>query len=105
MVRGEVKVELIHETETAIAFCDIHPKAPTHVLIVPKRHVESLAKADASDRALLGELLDGTREMIGRLGLGENYKVVINGRDVGHIGHLHLHLLGGWGGLPASVEV
>lgn len=90
--------DLIWESSEAAAFRDIHPAAPCHILVVPKRHLTSLAEADESDAALLGHLLFAVSELAKREGLAENgYRVVINTRH--HAGqevdHLHLHLLGG----------
>jgi histidine triad (HIT) family protein len=93
---GQIPSNKVAETETAIAFRDIDPKAPTHVLVIPREHLASLA--DVSDAALLGELLSFAASVARAEGLDEpGYRVVINnGRDGGQtVAHLHLHVLGG----------
>ena len=93
---GEIPSNKVAETEGALAFRDIDPKAPTHVLVIPRTHVVSLAAA--SDASMLGDLLSFAASVARAEGLTENgYRVVINtGRDGGQsVDHLHLHILGG----------
>ena len=93
---GEIPSNKVAETEGALAFRDIDPKAPTHVLVIPRTHVVSLAAA--SDASMLGDLLSFATSVARAEGLTENgYRVVINtGRDGGQsVDHLHLHILGG----------
>ena len=93
---GEIPSNKVAETEGALAFRDIDPKAPTHVLVIPRTHVASLAAA--SDASMLGDLLSFATSVARAEGLTENgYRVVINtGRDGGQsVDHLHLHILGG----------
>ena len=93
---GEIPSAKVAETDTAIAFRDIDPKAPTHVLIVPRIHVASLS--ETSDAGLLGVLLSLARDVARSEGLSDSgYRVVINnGSDGGQtVDHLHLHVLGG----------
>lgn len=90
--------KLLWESDTVAAFRDIRPKAPTHVLVVPKKHLTSLAEASPEDAPLLGDLLYGVTQVAAQLGLSENgYRVIINTRAHGgqEVDHLHLHLLGG----------
>ena len=94
---GDIPAALVHNGPDAIAFRDINPQAPTHILVVPRRHVASLHDA-AGDPALLGALLATAREVAADAGLGEGgYRVVVNtGPDAGQsVAHLHLHVLGG----------
>ena len=96
IARGEIPAMLVAETGDCIAFRDIDPKAPTHVLVIPRRHVASLA--DADDATLVGNLTLLAAEIAKREGLAETgYRTVINtGPDAGQsVAHLHLHLLGG----------
>lgn len=97
IVAGEIPAKLVHQEETLLAFADIHPQAPTHVLVLPRRHLGSLAEAGKQDRELLGRLLEAVAEIASRLGLSGGYRTVINtGADGGQtVEHLHLHLLGG----------
>ena len=96
IVAGEVPATVIAETERTIAFRDISPQAPTHVLVVPRVHVASLSAAD--DSAMLGEVLSLAATVAKSEGLdGDGYRVVINnGRNAGQaVDHLHVHVLGG----------
>lgn len=93
---GEIPCDKVYEDGDFLAFRDIHPKAPTHVLVIPKRHLPTLAEAD--DPVLLGALLDRVRHIADDvLGLDAGYRVVINVRSGGgqEIFHLHVHILGG----------
>jgi histidine triad (HIT) family protein len=96
IARGEIPSTMVAETEDAIAFRDIDPKAPTHILVIPRDHVASLA--DASDPAMLGSLMSLAASVARSEGLDSaGYRVVVNtGRDGGQtVDHLHLHVLGG----------
>jgi histidine triad (HIT) family protein len=89
---------LVWQSETVAAFRDIHPQAPVHLLVVPKKHIPSLAEVSGTDRDLLGELLLGAAEVAQQAGLEANgYRTIINTRE--HAGqaidHLHVHVLGG----------
>jgi histidine triad (HIT) family protein len=95
IVAGEIPAELVHEDESTIAFRDISPQAPSHVLVVPRRHVDSLAALD--DRELGGALLAAATRVAATEGLGTGWRLIANtGADGGQeVGHLHLHVLGG----------
>jgi len=99
IVRGEIPVKMVFEDDHAIAFHDIHPQAPVHTLVVPKKHFASLAELGATpeDEALLGHLLAVVSQIAREERLAEGYRTVINtGSDGGQtVDHLHLHLLGG----------
>lgn len=94
----EIPANIIHETDDFVAFHDVNPQAPVHVLIVPKKHIVRIGEAGDLDAELLGNLLLGAREVARKAGVAESgYRIVINnGRDAGEsVPHLHLHLLGG----------
>ena len=96
IVRHEIPAAIVREDEHTLAFRDIDPKAPTHVLVIPKTHVASLN--DAGDAATLGRLLLAAREIADAEGISASgYRTVINtGADAGQtVHHVHLHLLGG----------
>jgi histidine triad (HIT) family protein len=96
IVSGEIPATLIAETPHAVAFRDIAPKAPVHVLVIPRRHIGSLA--EASDSAELGAVLALAAAVAVQEGVSERgYRVVTNvGEDGGQsVGHLHFHVLGG----------
>ena len=100
IIAREIPADIVFEDEAVLAFRDIHPKAPTHVLIVPKKKIARLSEAGAEDELLLGHLLFTAGEVARQLGLNKSgYRVVINnGRDGGEtVPHLQCHLLGGRG--------
>ena len=94
---GTIPAKKIFEDEHALAILDINPQAPIHALVIPKKHVASLAETDAGDKALLGHLLEVARELAVEQRLGQGYRVIINTGPHGGqtVDHLHLHLLGG----------
>jgi len=95
---GEIPADIVFESETAIAFRDINPRAPTHVLIIPRKHIATLNDIAAEDEAIVGSLYSAAREIAAEEGIAEEgYRAVMNcnaaaGQTVFHI---HLHLLGG----------
>src|ERR1700737_3179190 len=96
IIRKEIPAKIVWEDANSLAFRDIDPKAPTHVIVVPKVHVASLN--EATDAAMLGRLLLAAREIASEEGIAESgYRVVLNtGAGAGQtVFHLHLHLLGG----------
>ncbi len=97
IVEGSLPARIVHRDEHCTAFWDIRPQAPTHLLIVPNRHLDGLDAAKEEDAALLGHLLLTAARLAQQLELGQGYRVVINtGREAGQsVFHLHLHLLGG----------
>jgi histidine triad (HIT) family protein len=96
IIARQIPAKIIWEDDEAIAFHDVNPQAPVHVLIVPKKVVPRLTDATEDDRAILGKLLLVSRDMAKELGLSSGYRVVINcGPDAGEsVPHLHVHLLG-----------
>jgi histidine triad (HIT) family protein len=96
IVRREIPASIVHEDDEFLAFKDINPQAPTHVLVIPKRHVARLADLGADEAALAGSLVTRLARVAKDLGL-EDYRVVVNnGRGAGQlVFHVHLHLLAG----------
>lgn len=94
IINGDFGTEFVYENEFLVVFKDINPKADTHLLVVPKVHVESLNELD--DKNLLCELLLGVKSVTRKLGIN-SYKTVINtGREAGQeVFHLHIHVLAG----------
>ena len=94
---GDIPSKKVYEDEDVFAFHDINPAAPIHFLIVPKRHIESLAQCGLSDAALLGKMLSLVPKLAAEQGCTNGFRVVINtGKDGGQeVGHLHIHVLGG----------
>jgi histidine triad (HIT) family protein len=100
IIAHEIAADIVFEDESVLAFRDINPKAPTHVLIVPKKSLARLSDATAGDEKLLGHLLLKAAEVARQMGLNQNgYRLVINnGRDAGEsVPQLHCHILGGRG--------
>ena len=98
IVEGTIPADIVFQDEHALAFRDINPQAPVHILIIPKRHVASLHDSVHEDRDLLARLLLLCKEIAHRQGLADSgYRVVTNvGRDAGQtVLHMHLHVLGG----------
>lgn len=93
IINGDFNTEFVYENEYVVAFNDINPKAPVHILVVPKVHVESLNELE--DKNLMGELLSAVKEVTKKIGL-KSYKTLINtGKEAGQeVFHLHLHVLG-----------
>ncbi len=96
ILRKEIPAEIIYEDEQAIVFKDIHPQAPTHLLIIPRKPLINLANASTQDESLLGHLLLVAKRIADQLGL-QDYRIVTNnGAGAGQtVFHLHLHLLAG----------
>ena len=97
IIRGEVPARIIHDDDRCLAFHDVAPQAPVHVLVIPKQPIPSLAAASAADTGLLGHLVVVATELARTLGLAKGYRLVVNcGPDGGQsVDHLHVHLLGG----------
>jgi histidine triad (HIT) family protein len=97
IINRTIPARIVHEDDRCLAFHDISPQAPVHVLVIPKKPIESLAHAAEEDTDLLGHLLATTTNLARTLGLDAGYRVVINtGKEGGQsVDHLHLHLLGG----------
>lgn len=93
----EIPAGIVYEDDQVVAFRDINPAAPTHVLIVPRKPIVRIGEAGAEDQAILGHLLLKAAEVARTLGLDGGYRLVFNnGRDAGEaVPHLHCHLLGG----------
>ena len=96
MVAGEIPTDKVYEDDDVLAFRDINPQAPTHILIIPKKHVATMN--DTDDQVLLGQLMVTAKNLAAEQGLAEDgYRVVMNCNSYGgqSVYHIHLHLLGG----------
>ncbi|MGA7964562.1 MAG: histidine triad nucleotide-binding protein [Gammaproteobacteria bacterium] len=99
IVRGESPGELIYEGENLVAFKDIKPHAPVHILLVPKKHIRSINDLEEEDRTVLSDLVFAAKKLAVEQGIDKTgYKLVYNVERGGgqFVFHLHLHLLGGW---------
>ena len=97
IIRREIPARIEHEDDLCLAFHDVAPQAPVHVLVIPKKPIPSLAEIGADDTALLGHLVLVATRLAAQLGLDSGYRLVVNcGRHGGQsVDHLHVHLLGG----------
>jgi len=97
IVRGEAPARIVYQDEDVTAFHDLRPRAPTHILIVPNRHITGVGAAEPEDSALLGKLFVIARRLAEQEGIVDGYRLVVNnGPRAGQsVFHLHVHLLGG----------
>ena len=105
IVRGEIPSRKVYEDDELFAFHDIHPAAPVHFMLIPKRHIASLQETDDGDAALLGRMLTLAPKLAKEQGLGNGFRTVINtGKGGGQeVYHLHVHIIGG-GHIPPMVR-
>lgn len=103
IIKGDIPSKKVYEDEDVIAFHDIHPIAPVHFLIVPKKHFESLVEATTEHQALLGKILLLAPKLAQEQGL-KGFRTMINtGREGGQeVFHLHIHVFGGGSHLPKT---
>ncbi len=98
IARGEVPADLVYEDEAVVAFRDLNPQAPTHILIIPRKPISTLNDLEEEDAALVGKLFLAAKQIAAQEGIAEaGYRTVINCNGEGGqtVFHLHLHLLGG----------
>ena len=97
IITGMISVERVYEDEVCLAFPDINPQALTHVLVVPKEHIASMAEVEPEHTLLLGRLMSAAAEVARRQRLTKGYRIVVNtGAEGGQtVPHLHLHVIGG----------
>jgi histidine triad (HIT) family protein len=97
IIDKEIPAKIVHEDDRCLAFHDVSPQAPTHILVIPKKPIESIAAIGSDDADLLGHMWLVIRDIARQQNLGRGYRVVVNsGRDGGQsVDHLHFHLLGG----------
>jgi histidine triad (HIT) family protein len=96
IIRREIPADIVYEDDLALAFRDVSPQAPVHILVIPKKPISMLDEADDTDQSLLGHLLLTVKKVAAQENLAQGYRVVINNGDHGGqtVFHLHLHLLG-----------
>jgi histidine triad (HIT) family protein len=94
---GEIPADIVHQDELVLAFRDVSPKAPTHVLLIPRRHIPSAAELGEADGEMLGRLFEVAAQVARDAGVERGYRLVSNvGAGAGQsVAHLHFHLLGG----------
>lgn len=96
IIRREIPADIVYEDDLALAFKDVSPQAPTHILVIPKKPIPRLSESTAEDTALMGHLLMTVKKVAELANLTNGYRVIINnGNDGGQtVDHLHLHILG-----------
>lgn len=99
IVAGEIPADVVWESEDVLAFRDIAPQAPVHVLVIPKAHLRSLGDATAADGEVLGSVMLAAREVARQEGVGDGFRLVVNTGEKGGqtVFHLHAHVIGGRG--------
>lgn len=97
IAKGEIPSQKVYEDDEILAFKDIHPQRPVHVLVIPKKHLGSLADATAADVPVLGKMLARANEIAVAQGSPNGFRVIINTGEIGHqeVAHLHMHIVGG----------
>ncbi len=97
IIRREIPANIIYEDDLSLAFTDINPQAPHHILVIPKQVIPKLEEATDTEQNLLGHLLLTAKKVAEQVGLNKGYRVVINNGEQGGqtVDHLHLHILGG----------
>ncbi|TXI78336.1 MAG: histidine triad nucleotide-binding protein [Dechloromonas sp.] len=97
IVEGKIPASKVYEDEDILAFKDIHPARPVHILVIPKKHITSLATVATEDAAVLGKMLVKANEIAVEQGSPDGFRVIINTGRVGQqeVPHLHMHIVGG----------
>ena len=98
IVAGQIPADILYQDEEVIAFRDISPVAPTHLLIIPRKHIPSLAHLSEAESSLIGDMVNTANQLAKREGIAESgYRLVINCGEQGGqlVPHLHMHLIGG----------
>jgi len=97
IIAGEIPADVVYDDDVCMAFRDISPQAPTHVLVIPKKEIRSIAELGDEDQQLLGHIFLVIRDLAAKLGLAGGYRVIANtGAEGGQtVDHLHFHLMGG----------
>jgi histidine triad (HIT) family protein len=97
IINRDIPAKIVYEDDLCLAFEDINPRAPTHLLVIPKKEIISVDTIEPEDEALIGHLFTAMRKIAAQLGLSDGYRVITNcGRDAGQeVMHIHFHMLAG----------
>ena len=98
ILSGEIPADLVYESDTAVAFRDINPQAPTHVLVIPRKHIATINEIGEDDREVVGSLFTAAREIAVQEGIAEEgYRTTMNCNEGAgqSVFHIHLHVMGG----------
>ena len=97
IIKGEIVADFLHNGKRVVAFADANPSADTHILVVPKQHIETILDINSTDKHkdILAEMIEVAQNMIKDKGIEAQYKLIINGGKNQIVPHIHLHILGG----------
>jgi histidine triad (HIT) family protein len=98
IIAGEIPADIVYQDDLVIGFRDLNPQAPTHVLLIPRKHIATINNIEAEDEAIVGRLLSAAKQVAKQEGLAEDgYRIVMNCNEAAGqtVFHIHLHLLGG----------
>jgi histidine triad (HIT) family protein len=98
IIAGEIPADIVYQDDLVIGFRDLNPQAPTHVLLIPRKHIATINNIEAKDEAIVGRLLSAAKQVAKQEGLAEDgYRIVMNCNEAAGqtVFHIHLHLLGG----------
>lgn len=97
IIDGDIPADIVYQDDVCLAFHDVSPQAPKHILLIPKKEIENIAAATAEDAEILGHMMTKVKQIAEQAGLENGYRVVANcGADGGQsVDHLHFHILGG----------
>ena len=98
IIKGEIPANKVYENDHVLAFKDIDPKAPIHILVIPKKHIKSINELNSSDKYLAGELILASKKIAKDEGISlEGYRIIFNTNDDGGqtVYHIHMHIMGG----------
>ena len=106
IVRGEIPSRKVYEDDEILAFHDVHPVAPVHFMIIPKKHIPSLGDVQAEDRDVLGNIMVMAGRLAKEQGSDDGFRTVVNTGRVGRqdVYHLHVHIIGGKDPLPGMIQ-
>ncbi|SFP67337.1 histidine triad (HIT) family protein [Nitrosomonas cryotolerans] len=106
IIQGEIPAKKLYEDEDVLAFNDIHPAAPVHILLIPKLHIAALTEVDDIHQRLLGKMLLLTPQLASKQGCTDGFRTIINTGRVGgqEVFHLHFHIIGGKERLPVMIH-
>jgi histidine triad (HIT) family protein len=107
IIRGEIPSDIVYDDAECIVIKDIAPKAPVHLLVIPKKNIINLSEMITDDRLLVGKLLQVAADMAEKFNIKDAFKIVINnGKGAGQeVFQLHVHVLGGWDGKPTHLDL
>nr|MBN1229928.1 histidine triad nucleotide-binding protein [Anaerolineae bacterium] len=97
IIEGKAPAKIVYESDQVVAFHDIHPKAPVHILIVPRKHIPRIADLEPEDHGIMGEVIGAAKAVAEQFGVGDGFRLVVNNGAIAgqSVFHIHFHLLAG----------